>query len=347
MFALTVPGLGPLLADELAAMAGVTVEARGFDGRADVVLFTAADGSADASLERLALAEDVFVEVGRTDRRAGDRAPWIAERLWRPAKVDAALVFWSRTARRRPPRPTVRVIARVLSERAFLRSELRRELTGTVLRSRPQWRPGDPAELELWVSEYTTGRFVAGLRLSTARMRQHGGRAVERRGALRPAVAAAMIRLAGAPSGLLLDPCCGAGTVLAEAVRAGWRARGLDGDADAVRAARENAPGADVQLGDARRLSLPPDAVAACVSNLPFGRQFQREGDPERWLGAVLGELERVTRPGGAVVLLVPEIPRGAVPRALRLKSRHRLRLLGIDTSIWDFRRSALPAAGG
>jgi hypothetical protein len=51
------------------------------------------------------------------------------------------------------------------------------------------------------VSDYQQGRIVAGLRLTSIHMRQHGGREAERRGALRPTVAAAMVMLAGEPAG--------------------------------------------------------------------------------------------------------------------------------------------------
>jgi 23S rRNA G2445 N2-methylase RlmL len=68
----------------------------------------------------------------------------------------------------------------------------------------------------VWVVEYQPGKIVAGLRVSDLRMRQHEGRDIERSGALRPTVAAAMVHLAGKPDGILLDPC-GSGTILAEA----------------------------------------------------------------------------------------------------------------------------------
>ena len=80
-----------------------------------------------------------------------------------------------------------------------LRTDLRRQLTRAIQRDRPRWRIEDPAQIEVWVSEYAQGRFVAGLRLSDERMRQRGGRVLEREGALRPTVARAMGLLAGEP----------------------------------------------------------------------------------------------------------------------------------------------------
>jgi tRNA G10 N-methylase Trm11 len=304
------------------------------------VLFEA-EPRARAALLDLRLAEDLFAEVGRTLRAEGDRPGWIAGRIWRPERVQRALDVRGTLTRPAPKRSTYRVIVRVTQERSFLRTDLRREFARAVARDRVEWRPADPAQVEVWVTEYRTGRLVAGLRVSDVRMRQHDGRAQERTGALRPTVAAAMVRLAGRPGGVLLDPCCGTGTILAEAAAAGWQTRGLDIDPAAVEAARRNVPGARVDSGDARALPLPDASVGAGVSNLPFGQQYDVDGPMDAWLAAVLAEFARVTRPGGRVVVLAPSLPRAVVPAALSLTDRHPLRLLGTKTIIWGFDRRA------
>lgn len=235
-----------------------------------------------------------------------------------------------------------RVIARVIDEGRFKRTELRDAVTRAVAANRPRWRVEDPATLELWVLEHQRARFVSGVRLSDGQMRQHGtGRAIERRGALRPVVAGAMVRLAGEPRGRLLDPCCGSGTILDEALATGWEAVGSDVDPDAVATARNNVPRASVDRADVRHLPHEDASFDAVVSNLPFGRQFEVE-DPARWLGQALAELARVTRPDGRVVILVPP----PVPRRLNglaVTGTHPLRLLGVSTRIWAFERSTEP----
>lgn len=150
-------------------------------------------------------------------------------------------------------------------------------------------------------------------------MRQHEGRQIERAGALRPTVAALMVNLAGEPGDVPLDPCCGSGTILAEASVAGWnRVQGGDIDLEAVQATRRNVPEAEVAEWDVRRLPLPDASVGSVVSNLPFGHQFQVEGSMVDWLAAVLAEMARVTRPDGRVVLLAPELPPASVPQPSR-----------------------------
>jgi tRNA G10 N-methylase Trm11 len=153
-----------------------------------------------------------------------------------------------------------------------------------------------------------------------------------------------MVEMAGSAGaggqavGTLLDPCCGAGAILAEALAAGWAAEGTDIDAAAIEVAARNAPGARVQLGDARDLLLPDDYAGACVSRLPSGRQAL--GGWQDWAAAVLAEMSRVTRSGGSVVLLAPQVPRSAIPAALRLRRQVPVRVLGTAATIWVFRRA-------
>jgi tRNA G10 N-methylase Trm11 len=149
-----------------------------------------------------------------------------------------------------------------------------------------------------------------------------------------------MVRLAGKPGEALLDPCCGSGTILAEPMQTGWQVHGIDIDLEAVQVARQNAKGATVRIGDARELPFEEGAVDACVSNLPFGQQYEVQDGMDEWLSIVLGEMYRVTRPGGGrIVLLAPRIPRAAFPSHLARAHRLPIRRLGTKTTIWAYDR--------
>ncbi len=342
LVALCVPGLAALVEEELGGLPGVTVQERGFDGRSDVVLLQATDTQAREQVMRCRLVEDVLVEVAHTTRaQSQERTSTLASHLWPAQGYQRALSLWANTHRPLRAAETFRGIVRVRSEQAFLRTDLRRALHHAIQAERPRWRLADPASIEVWVLEYAPGHFLSGLRLSDATMRSHGGRQVERPGALRPTVAAAMVKSAGERKGgaLLLDPCCGSGTILAQAQALGWATQGRDIDPQAVEIARLNAPRAHVSAGDVRHLDLPEASVAACVSNLPFGGQFARQGDPTRWLHDALHEMARVVHPGGSIVLLVPRIPSAVLPPHLHLRAQYRLSLLGTPTTLWVFNR--------
>jgi SAM-dependent methyltransferase len=335
-FALTVPGLGSLLRKELAQQVEAVGEVE-YDGRSDVVPLTAAPS---LPIETR-LAEDLFVEIGTGDARAP--LSRLAGHLWSSSRYDAALPAIAPRLGSLGPRPGFHVVARLRAERGFLRTELRDELARAVLRERPRWRLADPAPLELWALQTRPTRVRLGVRLTDQRMRQRGGREVERPGALRPVVAAAMLKLAELSTELrLLDPCCGAGTIVREALDTGLAGVGADMALEAIRAARSNLPvSTPLVVADARALPFRSGFAGAIVCNLPFGRRYHVE-QPTLWLRQAFTEFERLAAPGGAIVLLTP--PSAAFeaavlrPRAERLSARHPIKLLGLPTTIWAFR---------
>jgi tRNA G10 N-methylase Trm11 len=98
-------------------------------------------------------------------------------------------------------------------------------------------------------------------------------------------------------------------------------------------------PTGHIAVGDARQLSCDSASMDACVSNLPFGQQYDMQGEADTWLREVLTELVRVTTAGGRVILLAPALSRAVSPAPLRLASRTPIRLLGTKTSIWCYDR--------
>jgi tRNA (guanine6-N2)-methyltransferase len=110
------------------------------------------------------------------------------------------------------------------------------------------------------------------------------------------------------PGRTLLDPCCGAGTILIEGALMGAVAMGGDSDPEAISAAHTNASAAgasvDIQTWDARALPLQDESVDRIVTNLPWGRQIVVDEPLERFYEDVCAEMERVLAPGGRIAVL-------------------------------------------
>jgi tRNA G10 N-methylase Trm11 len=141
---------------------------------------------------------------------------------------------------------------------------------------------------------------------------------------LRPTVAAAMVRLAEIGHGdLLLDPCCGAGTILAEHLESNRNDRALGGDIDkkALSAARSNLrryQGVHLVRWDARRLPLAEGMCRRIACNPPFGKQLGKPHEIDELYRGLLSECNRVLKPGGRAAFLVAD------PRPLQSAARDR-----------------------
>lgn len=312
-FALTVPGLGAFLSREADAL-GLALISRAHDGRADLVRFASAD---DETLRRLRVAEDVFVDLGEM-------------RIANSARATAAALPIDRVRRAVGARRRVRLVVRVRDETRFRRRDLRDALASRLSRFLAHDR--DQHAAEIWVLQ--TGRHTLRVGLRLARVSRP--RAVELPGALRPAAAAAMLQLV-TQRGLLVDPCCGTGTIALAALAALGPTISGDLDPRARNAARANGV-RDVIALDAQHLPLRSGCAAATVTNLPFGRQHVVQGSPVAWYRRVLSEALRVGPQ--AVVLAAPTTPfRQALGRLDVSVDRYDLTMLGNRTAIWDLRR--------
>jgi 23S rRNA G2445 N2-methylase RlmL len=276
----------------------------------------------------LATADDVFViaaEAGGIGRaRAG------LDRL-RHA-VAAADLHRVLGVRQRcgglPGAPTVDVSASVLGRRAFNRYDLE-DAAGAVLARRlglpycSRRGGARPPEGGLsWRVTVVDDRVTVALRIPARPLHRRSYKVASVPGTLHPPLAAAMLRLAGAGD-VLLDPCCGAGTIAIEGARAGTAARVLGSDADpaALAAAVANGSGAPVTwtLADAGALPVADGAVDRVVVNPPWARQVGPRGRLAAGPDRLWREVRRVLAPAGRVVALLPEpvAPAGLVVERL------------------------------
>ncbi len=348
-YAIVQPGLEPVAADEIERDLGGEVKKTS----PGIVVFRVP--AIDEDLLRLKTVEDVFLLAWGTDELTHR-----AEDLDRIERWTARQPVWNRllrlhhTLRPKPKgKPSFHLVAQKDGEHAYLRRDARRALArGLAGVFPPSWREVEEnAAVEVWLT--IDGRTaVCGLRLSDRTMRHRTYKLEHRPASLRPTVAAALVRLAEfRPRQTILDPMCGAGTILAEylGLARGWRGvttppvLGGDIEFGGVRAASANLRRLGPALlcqWDATRLPLPDAATDRIVCNPPFGKQLSDPAAAAALYRRALPEFDRVLKPGGQAVLLVSDAAalKSAVrPVGWEPRRELRLRVLGqpATVSVW------------
>jgi 23S rRNA G2445 N2-methylase RlmL len=344
---MVIPGLEPVTQDEIKQDLGGEVKKTG----PGLVVFRVP--AIDASLLHLRTVEDVFLLAWGTDQLT-----YRAEDLERIRRWTAREVDWDRLLRlhhalRPKPKgkPTYRLVAQMTGTHGYRRIDAREALARGLEGKLPaSWRHAEEnASVEVWLTIHGATAYC-GLRLSDRTMRHRTYKMEHIAASLRPTLAAALVRLADIkPNQVVLDPMCGAGTILAEVLEA-VRARSLpvqvwggDLDAAALRAAGPNLR----RLGhalltrwDATRLPLPDQSVDRLVSNPPFGKQLGRPEDIGPLYERMVRAYDRVLRPFGRAVLLVSELAllkEAAQAVSWKLLQQLRVRILGQQAmvSVW------------
>lgn len=179
-------------------------------------------------------------------------------------------------------------------------------------------RYGTPVDLEEFAVEVRVDligtRLFAGVQITPGSLGQRILRSGTLRSALKPTVAAAMLRLAGAHRGRgrLLDPLCGSGTIPVEAqlINPLLEVSASDWDADTVEIARQTVANhglaIEVQTVDARSLKdvypLPFDYI---VTDPPYGVRQAKHTSRSRLYGSLLSSFEEVLAESGKIALVV------------------------------------------
>jgi 23S rRNA G2445 N2-methylase RlmL len=350
---MVLPGLEPVAEEEIQRDLSGEVKrtARG------LVVFRVPE--IDDGLLRLRTVEDVFLFAWGTDQLSYRADALEQIRRWTAREADWGRLLRLHHAVRPKPKgkPTYRLVTQMTGEHGFRRVDAREALARGLAGKFPaSWHPAEenPA-VEFWLTIQGT-TAICGLRLSDRTMRHRTYKAEHLPASLRPTLAAAMVRLAELkPGHVLLDPMCGAGTILAEALwlRGAQRTAGTgqgsvwggDLDARALRAAAANLR----RLGraflvrwDATRLPLPDQGVDRIVSNPPFGKQLGRPEEIGPLYGRMLREYDRVLRPRGRAVLLVSDVAAlGEAAHAVGWKrvQQLRVRVLGQAAALTVWRK--------
>jgi 23S rRNA G2445 N2-methylase RlmL len=337
-FALTVPGVEKIAADEIRSLnrkVKIGPQSSGF------IAFDADVHPED--LLRLRCVEDVFATLAIVQPlhhdasgvlqvfRATQRSP-----IWEDAMEMYRL---ARPLKKR--RMTYRVVSQLEGRHDYRRVDLKRAAEDAVVQqSQGSWAAVEEnAALEVWVRA-DNERAAIGIRLSDNTMRHRTYKAAQLPASLKPTVAAAMIRLTFPQTeDVFLDPMCGSGTLLIERALAGRYQLILGGDADpnALDTAKGNIgpryQPIEIKPMDVRHLPLETASVDKIASNLPFGRQIGKLNVLPVLYEAAFQEFARVVKPGGRAVLLVADEGEWKdllqQPMGWTLKRQFRIRLLG------------------
>lgn len=175
---------------------------------------------------------------------------------------------------------------------------------GGVYHSRRHGAP--PAGSTQWRVTLDEAVMRIGIRPFEAPLHRRLWRVCTVAGSLHPPVAAAAARLARIkPGHTVLDPFCGAGTMLLEAhdIQPAATHVGIDRDALAIDAAKANCSGRGGltwTVGDAGKLAMTAGGVDRILTNPPWGVRIKLTD-----LRSYTAQWHRALRPGGLVVAVV------------------------------------------
>jgi 23S rRNA G2445 N2-methylase RlmL len=353
LYALTIPGLESLAAEEIASVLNGEIRKK-FRG---AVVFRVKEIS--TKVLDLRTTEDVFLLSWGTDQLTFRAQDLENIRRWTDRDVNwDALLRIHHTVRPKPKgKPSFRLVTQMQGHHGYRRIDAGKALAKGLAGKFPaSWKYADEnASIEVWVT-IEGRRALCGLRLSDRTMRHRKYKMEHIPASLRPTVAAAMIRLAKPHSEqLVLDPMCGAGTILAELIDT-WKhfshlsgartLKLLGGDIDvrALRSARSNLnrlSTTELIRWDVTRLPIADGVVDVIIANPPFGIQLKRPEGMRTFYRRLVKELDRVLHPHGRVVLLASEfsdLKEAADNIGWRLDRHLSARILGQPSTIalWE-----------
>jgi tRNA (guanine6-N2)-methyltransferase len=170
----------------------------------------------------------------------------------------------------------------------------------------------DHSNFDLRIFIDRTAAYIS-IRLTAQSLMHRSYKTLSKPGSLRPTVAAAMVYLATQyRKGLsVVDDFCGSGTILCEAIAAGYRVSGGDIDPESVRITLSNLKNAgfqgepQVRVLDAIKTRWPDASFDCAISNPPWGKQIELQSIATLFEGSIK-EYARIVKPGGLVCVLTP-----------------------------------------
>jgi tRNA (guanine6-N2)-methyltransferase len=354
-YAMVHEGLEVIAAEEITQSLGGSIKRSG----GGIIVFRMSD--LDRSILQLRTTEDIFLYGWGTDELSYRARDLDSIERWtdRGVRWDLLLKLHHAVTPKPKGKPTYHFVTQMTGVHGYRRVDAKKALMRGLAGKLPtSWKYAEEnAAIEIWLT-INGAMAICGMRLSDKTMRHRTYKYEHLPASIRPTIAAAMVRLADLkPNQVVLDPMCGAGTLLAEAflstkgnktsAGATWQMRFLGGDIEAshVRAALANLRQfhvTDVRPWDVRALPLEDASIDRILCNPPFGKQLSTPEEIVPLYRESMREMDRVLRPGGKVVLIVADAQamRSAIERVGWKQERQvQLRMLGQRAFIVAYRK--------
>jgi 23S rRNA G2445 N2-methylase RlmL len=334
-FAITTSGLETISAGEISMLPHITIKTISYRR------ISVESSGSPASLLSLRTVDDVFLEsatwtdIGRP-RSNLERLRFLSARL----DLHAAAACCAHLRPVRMP-PTFSVTVSFVGKRNYTTEEIKTILAQEIARKHKWIYQQDDRAADLNVRVFLEHEVATiGVRLAKTALHERRYQQIHLPGALKPSVAAALVLLAQVqPSSVVLDPCCGTGTILIEAALQGANAFGGDNSPHALGAAKTNIAAAGLKLclhsWDAQALPLANATIDRVICNMPWGRQVHVEETPAILHQRIITEMRRVLTPTGHILLLT-NAPQHIDPLDLHIAQQFEISLFGQRPTILD-----------
>ena len=304
IFAITTRGIEKICSNELKQLTGIEI-------REIAYRRIAANFNGDLhSLLSLKTIDDIFIDLAEWDEIPLQRSGLeIIQKKSAQLKINngAAIITQIRSISKNP---IFSVTANFVGKRNYSFLEIKRSVSEGIMAS-SNWNYTENDTL----SDVNIRVFIEhekayiGLRLGKESLQKRWYKNNHISGSLKPPVAAAMVSLIKSKKNTcIVDPFCGAGTILIEACLNGFTSMGGDNNPDALIAAQANARIAGVNINlchwNAKVIPFPDQSVENIVTNFPWDRQIKLTENIEFEYSQFCSELNRILRPHGQAVIL-------------------------------------------
>ena len=295
-------------------------------------------------LSFLKTVEDVFWLMGQLPLSKKVHLHQLPERIQKEQLLMGVSLKNSLFHPTKPKQPSFNCFVKQDQDYPIYRRAIAQRMRSAVAQAFPKWKIRDPGSIEIW-GFYIRQQLHLAFRLSDNRLRYHSKSPSLRPGALRPTIAASMVKIANLlPNDRIIDPMCGTGMILSEVIHQQSNSSNnlIGGDIDerAVTLAQKRLSQhyLHLQNWDARQLPVEPNSVDCIICNLPFGNRFSSTQENKNLYNQLITNWVTKLKKKGRMVLLTADtksLEYALNQKRLRWEYRCKVKVLGTWASIY------------